>query len=78
MNKKKMRVIGSFVLIISLSFPMIIVGFQDFYDINKEISLENSQTEDILKEHPVIEGIYKFYQNFRQKFYPIRKPYGSL
>ena len=63
MNKKKMRVIGSFVLIISLSFPMIIVGFQDFYDINKEISLENSQTEDILKEHPVIEGIYKFYQN---------------
>ena len=58
-----MRVIGSFVLIISLSFPMIIVGFQDFYDINKEISLENSQTEDILKEHPVIEGIYKFYQN---------------
>ena len=63
MNKKKMRVIGSFVLIISLSFPMIIVGFQDFYDINKEISLENSQTEDILKEHPVIEGIYKLYQN---------------
>ena len=58
MNKKKMRVIGSFVLIISLSFPMIIVGFQDFYDINKEISLENSQTEDILKEHPVICLLY--------------------
>lgn len=50
MNKKKLRFIGIFILILSLSFPMIIVGLQDFRDINKEMTLENSQTEDIFKK----------------------------
>lgn len=67
MNKKKLRFIGIFILILSLSFPMIIVGLQDFRDINKEMTLENSQTEDILKKHPVIESIYQLYQNIPEK-----------
>ena len=46
---------------------MIIVGLQDFRDINKEMTLENSQTEDILKKHPVIKSIYQLYQNIPEK-----------
>lgn len=75
MNKKKVRGFCIFILIISLCFPLILVNILDSRDLNKEISFEDNQTEEILKKHPVIENIYKLYPNYTDKIeeYVIRR-----
>lgn len=48
MNKKKIRMFGIMVLIISLILPIGISKLLDLKEINKEISLEDNQTQEIL------------------------------
>lgn len=63
MNKKKIRILGIVTLLFSLSFPLIVGTVQDYHDINKELSLEDNQTQEILKNHPIIGNIYQLYQS---------------
>lgn len=63
MNKKKIRILGIVTLVFSLSFPLIVGTVQDYHDINKEHSLEDNQTQEILKNHPIIGNIYQLYQS---------------
>lgn len=75
MNKKKIRIIGISILIFSLCLPIVMSLLFDFYDINKEVSLKDNQTEDILKKHPTIEGIYKInkYSSDEKEEYVVKR-----
>lgn len=59
MNKKRIRILGITTLVFSLCFPLIVGTVQDYHDINKELSLEDNQTQEILKKHPIIGNIYQ-------------------
>lgn len=63
MNKKRIRMLGISTLIFSLCFPLIVGIVQDYHDINKELSLEDNQTQEILENHPIIGNIYQVYQS---------------
>ncbi|WP_270640031.1 hypothetical protein [Longibaculum muris] len=64
MNKKKIRMFGIMVLIISLILPIGISKLLDLKEINKEISLEDNQTQEILKKHPIIVNLYRHQQDY--------------
>lgn len=63
MNKKRIRILGITTLVFSLCFPLIVGTVQDYRDINKELSLEDNQTQEILKKHPIIGNIYQIQQS---------------
>ncbi len=55
---------GIMILIISLILPIGISKLLDLKDINKEISLEDNQTQEILKKHPLIVNLYRHQQDY--------------
>ena len=55
---------GIMVLIISLILPIGISKLLDLKEINKEISLEDNQTQEILKKHPIIVNLYRHQQDY--------------
>lgn len=62
MNKRRIRMICIVLLAFSLCFPMMISQIQDYYDIHKISTLDDNQTQDILKNHPIIGKIYEQFQ----------------
>lgn len=62
MNKRRIRMLCISLLALSLCFPIIISQIQDYYDIHKISTLEDNQTQDILKNHPIIGKIYEQFQ----------------
>ncbi|WP_044600010.1 hypothetical protein [Candidatus Stoquefichus massiliensis] len=66
-KNNKLRVLCLLIIVFSLGLPLFMTSLQDFNDINKEVELEDNQTEAILKNHPVIESIYKLRQRKTDK-----------
>lgn len=61
MNNMRKRILGIFVIVISLCIPIITFQIQDYYTFHKEIPLDTTETQKILNEHPIIAYIYQNY-----------------
>lgn len=59
MNKIKMRILGSIIIIICLCLPKICIAVEDYYDFHQVTSIDGD-LQDIIEKHPLISNIYQY------------------
>lgn len=66
MNKVKIRILGSLLIVICLCLSKLFFAIDDYYDFHKTISIDG-QTQDILKQHPLISRLYQYYYDAHEQ-----------
>lgn len=57
--KSKIRILGTCALIFSLTLPLFVIWIQDYYAFNQKITIDDTQTQEILENHPIISRLYQ-------------------
>lgn len=69
MKKTKIRIMGSFMIMICLCLPSIFLMIQDQHDFHQINSIDDRTIQKIFQKYPLISNLYQYYYSSKQSEY---------